>query len=205
MTLYADTPGRRTRQILSDLLVLAWTALWVWLGVALYRLIEQLATPGQRLESAGNGLGSRLHDAGDSAGRVPLVGDNLRSALDRAAGTGTDLADAGRAQQHAVHHVALLRAVALVVVMGGVALAGWLLVRVRWAREATAARRLLGAGAPELFALRALTRRPVRALARVAGPDTDPAAAWRRGDPEIVAALADLELRRLGLRRRGAF
>lgn len=47
-----------------------------------------------------------------------------------------------------------------------------------------------------LLALRALTHRPSTALAAV---HPDPAAAWRDGDPDVTARLADVALRALGL------
>ncbi|NNH54440.1 hypothetical protein HLB15_19615, partial [Promicromonospora citrea] len=53
-------------------------------------------------------------------------------------------------------------------------------------------------GDPALLALRALANQPLRALARVTD---DPVAAWRSGDEDTIRALADLELRSLGLRR----
>src|ERR687890_435369 len=46
----------------------------------------------------------------------------------------------------------------------------------------------------DLLALRAITRRPVRRLLRVA---PDPAGSWRRDDREVVRELAALELRSL--------
>ena len=74
-------------------------------------------------------------------------------------------------------------------------LLAWLPGRAAWAREAGAASRLRLAGADlELFALRAVANRPLRQLHRVS---LDPAGALRAGDYE---ALADLELRALGLR-----
>ena len=51
----------------------------------------------------------------------------------------------------------------------------------------------------DLFALRALARQPMHVLARV---HDDPAGAWRASDPDVIAALADLELRECGLRPR---
>jgi hypothetical protein len=51
-------------------------------------------------------------------------------------------------------------------------------------------------GALELFALRALSRQPLRRLERV-GPD--PAGGFRDGDRTTLRALADLELDRCGL------
>ena len=49
MKLYAETAGLRARQVLGDLATLAWTAAWVWAGVALYRLVGKLAVPGARI------------------------------------------------------------------------------------------------------------------------------------------------------------
>ena len=69
--------------------------------------------------------------------------------------------------------------------------------RVRWVRRATAGAGLRRSAADlDLFALRALVHRPLRELAKVS---PDPAAAYRSGDPALVMALANLELRALGL------
>ena len=45
MKLYADTPARRTRQILSDVLVLLWIGLWVYAGRQVHDTVEQLRAP----------------------------------------------------------------------------------------------------------------------------------------------------------------
>ncbi len=73
---------------------------------------------------------------------------------------------------------------------------GWLPLRLRWMRRAGAAVKLRGSSR-DLLALRALANQPLRRLAAL---DPGIAAAWRRGDPAAVEALAALELRRLGLR-----
>ena len=49
----------------------------------------------------------------------------------------------------------------------------------------------------DLLALRALASQPLNRLAKL-GPDI--AQSWRNGDAEAVEALAELELRKLGLR-----
>lgn len=201
MKLYADTPARLTRQVIADLFVVTWTAGWVWLAVTVHEQVNRLGAPGRQLESAGEGLSGNLNEAGSRAGEVPLVGDQLRDALRKAASSGDYLAAAGRSEQEAVRRLALLLAVALVVLPVLLVLAGWLFARLRWSREATAANRLVRgldpAAAGDLFALRALGRQPLRTLARI---DADPAAAWRRGDQEVIGALAALELRALGVR-----
>jgi hypothetical protein len=193
--LYAETSGLRARQVLGDLAVVAWTAAWVWAGVTLYRLVEKLAVPGARLEQAGGGFAGDVAEIRQKVGRVPVVGNELQGPFGRLAGVGQTLADAGATQQQVVHQLALWLGVLVAAVPIVTLLLAWLPRRVSWAREAGAASRLRLAGADlELFALRAVANRPLRQLHRVT---PDPTGALRAGDYE---ALADLELRALGLR-----
>ena len=195
MKLYAETSGLRARQLLGDLAVVAWTAAWVWAGVTLYRLVEKLAVPGARLEQAGGGFAGDVAEIQQKVGRLPVVGGELQGPFGRLAGVGQTLADAGATQQQVVHQLALWLCVLVAAVPIVTLLLVWLPRRVAWAREAGAASRLRLAGADlELFALRAVANRPLRQLHRVT---PDPAGALRAGEFE---ALADLELRSLGLR-----
>ena len=195
MRLYAETAGLRGRQLLGDLAVLAWTAAWVAAGIALYRLVEKLAVPGQRVEQAGSAFAGNLAEIQRTIGRVPVVGDQLQDPFGRLAGTGQTLADAGVTQQEVVHQLALWLGLVVAAVPVVALLLAWLPGRVSWAREAGAASRLrLDVADLELFAIRAVANRPLRQLRRVSA---DPAGALRSGEYE---ALADLELRALGLR-----
>ena len=195
MKLYAETAGLRARQLLGDLAVLAWTAAWVWAGLTLYRLVDKLAVPGARLEQAGGGFAGDVAEIQQQVGRLPVVGGDLQGPFGRLAGVGRTLADAGATQQQVVHQLALWLGVLAAAVPIAALLVAWLPRRVAWAREAGAASRLRLAGADlELFALRAVANRPLRELRRVT---PDPAGALRAGEYE---ALADLELRALGLR-----
>ena len=195
MKLYAETAGLRARQLLGDLAVLAWTAAWVWAGLTLYRLVEKLAVPGARLEQAGGGFAGDVAEIQQKVGRLPVVGGDLQGPFGRLAGVGRTLADAGATQQQVVHQLALWLGVLVAAVPIAALLVAWLPRRVAWAREAGAASRLRLAGADlELFAIRAVANRPLRELRRVT---PDPAGALRAGEYE---ALADLELRALGLR-----
>ena len=202
MKLYAETAGLRARQVLGDLAVLAWTAAWVWAGVALYRLVERLAAPGARVERAGSDFAGDVAEIQQKVGRLPVVGDELRDPFGRLAGVGRTLADAGATQQEVVHQLALWLGVVVAAVPIIALLLVWLPRRVTWIREAGAASRLRLDGADlELFALRAVANRSLRELYRVT---PDPAGDLRTGEFE---ALADLELRALGLRaapRRGS-
>ena len=73
----------------------------------------------------------------------------------------------------------------------------YLPLRWRFVREATAGQRFVDSGSDlDLFALRAMANQPLHRLARISD---DPVRAWRDGDPDVVRALAVLELRDVGL------
>lgn len=197
MTWYAETGPLRTRQLVLDALVVLWVAVWIRTGLAVHSTVSRLAAPGRELEQAGSGLTRGLTGAAERADDVPVVGGGLRAPLDLAAGAGDAVARAGVAQQDAVGGLALLLALLLAGVPVAWALQRWLPGRLRWAREATAARAL--SGDVELWALRAALSQPLPRLARL-GPD--PVSAWRRGEPGAAEALARLQRETYGLRDR---
>jgi len=164
-------------------------------GLTLYRLVEKLAVPGARVERAGSDFAGNVAEIQQKVGRIPVVGGQLQDPFGRLSGVGQTLADAGATQQEVVHQLALWLGVLVAAVPIIALLLVWLPRRVAWAREASAASRLRLDGADlELFALRAVANRSLRDLHRVT---PDPAGALRAGEFE---ALADLELRALGLR-----
>jgi hypothetical protein len=198
MKLYADTAARREWQLATDLLVVAWLAFWIWLATKLFDLVLKLGVPGDKLASAGDGMAKGLSDAGSRVHRVPVAGDSLAEPFNSAADAARTLASAGRDEQHAIRQLAWVLALLMLAIPVAIVLLGWLPRRVRWIRRASAASGWRGGAAGlDLLALRALASQPLRRLSTV---DEDPVAAWRRGDPETVAALAALELKRLGLR-----
>jgi hypothetical protein len=158
--------------------------------------VLMLQTPAQRLTGAGDSIRGAFDDAARTASRVPFVGDDLARALGTGTDAGDSLAASGRDLGTAVAAAGFQIAAAVVLVAVPPVVAVWLTLRVRWVRAARSARLARAAG-PDLLALHALTRRPTAALLRAV---PDPAAAWRRGDPGAVAALADVELAALGLR-----
>ncbi|SDT67361.1 hypothetical protein [Actinoplanes derwentensis] len=200
MKFYADRVPVALRQLLTDIAVVLWVYLWIRVALWIHDTVEQLAVPGQKLESAGSGIAANLAEASGKVGRVPLVGDELTKPFTGAADAARSIAEAGHDQQEFVAQLALiLPAIALSVPLALV-LFLWLPLRVRWIRRAgvAAAVRDNPAG-QDLLALRALASQPLTDLAKL-GPDI--AQSWRSGDPAAVTALADLELRRLGLRHR---
>ncbi|MEU8899045.1 hypothetical protein [Nocardia sp. NPDC048505] len=198
MKIYADRSWVAVRQIVTDLLVVGWVYASVRVAMWIHDLVQKLAVPGQKLESAGNGMADNLGTVGDKVDRVPVVGDDLTTPFDKAAAAARSIAEAGQDQQGLVDDLALAMAIGFLIFPLGLVLFVWLPRRVRWMRRARAAARLRADPAGrDLLALRALANQPLRALNRV---DPEVVDAWRRGDDATVRALAALELRGLGLR-----
>jgi hypothetical protein len=198
MKLYADLPGRRTTQILADLAMLGWVCLWAWVGRLVHDSTLELAGPGRELQVAGSGFRDRMNDAGDAVRDVPLVGESIEEPFRNASGAGTRIEAAGSDLVEAVTDLANIlgwvTALVPIIIVGFV----WAVLRGRFVRRATAAQRFVDDAADlDLFALRAMARQPMRRLATIS---SDPTGAWRRGDQDIIRALALLELRDSGLR-----
>ncbi|MFD6888216.1 hypothetical protein [Streptomyces sp. NPDC059957] len=200
MRLYAQTPARRNRQILADLVAVLLIGVAVKFALTVHGAIMRLAEPGRKVESSGESLADALTEAGDTASGVPLVGDLLRKPFRSAADAGTGLADAGQSLQDVVSQVATLATLALIILPVAFILLLWLPLRVRWIRRSATIRDLRDApGGADLLALRALTG-PPRALAAIPAPAGGLADAWRRGDPQVIADLSEIALRRAGLK-----
>ena len=197
MKLYADAPGHQARQVLGDLLLVLWIALWVRLSQVVSDATLALAAPGEQIEEAGTGLAGKLRDAGGTVGGLPLVGDQARAPFDGAGDAADRIAAAGAAQVEAVQTLAFWLSLAVGAIPILVVVAFYVPLRWRFIRTASAGRRFVDSGADlDLFALRAMSNQPLHRLARISD---DPVRAWRDGDPDVVRALAALELRDTGL------
>jgi hypothetical protein len=196
--IYADRLPTAIRQLLTDIVVVLWVYLWIRAGLWVQDMVQKLSVPGQRLETAGGGIADNLADVGGKVNRVPLVGDQLVRPFNGAADAARSLAEAGRQSQAVVEQMAVILALVVVAVPLGLVLFLWLPLRLRWMRRAGVISGLRDEPAGrDLLALRALAGQPLNRLAKL-GPDI--AQSWRNGDAEAVDALAELELRRLGLR-----
>lgn len=197
MKIYADTPARRSAQMLGDLLLVAWVYLWVRTAGAVRDATLSLGEPGQQIADAGTGLAQQMRDAGSRIEDVPLVGEEIRAPFDGAGSAAERIAAAGDAQVAAVETLAFWLGLAVGAIPILIALGVYLPLRWRFIREATAGRRFIDSSDDlDLFALRAMAHQPLHRLARISD---DPAGAWRRGDPAVVRRLATLELRDSGL------
>jgi hypothetical protein len=196
--LYADRVPTAVRQLLTDIFVVLWVYAWVRAGLWVQDMVQKLGVPGAKLESAGGGIADNLSDAGSKVGKVPLVGDQLVKPFTGAADAARSLAEAGRQQQEVVDTMAIIVALIAVAVPFALVLFLWLPLRLRWMRRAAVASAVRDQPAGrDLLALRALASQPLNKLAKL-GPDI--AQSWRNGDASAVDSLAELELRRLGLR-----
>ncbi|MFF4169417.1 hypothetical protein [Streptomyces sp. NPDC001744] len=200
MRFYAQTPARRNRQALADLIAVALIAAAVWAALAVRETVVRLAEPGRKVESSGDSLARELGKAGEAVSDVPLVGGVLKKPLQSAADAGSGFADAGVSLQEAVGQVADVVTAVLVVVPVLFVLLLWLPPRLLWVRRSGALRRLAAVpGGDDLLALRALTG-PPGVLAGLPVPAGGWADAWRRGDRQAITDLGAAALAHAGLR-----
>src|SRR3954451_12053953 len=107
MKLYADTPTRRTRQLLADVLLLLWVGFWLYAGRQVHHLVTSLRAPADSITTAGRSVNEALTGAGEQARQIPFVGDQLRTWLTQAAGSGTTLQEAGSSMAETIEQLAL--------------------------------------------------------------------------------------------------
>ena len=198
MKLYSDITARRLVQVAADVGMVLWVVLWVRAAQRVHDATMELAGPGHDLAGAGSSFRDTMTSAGDGVDDLPLLEDRVATPFRSAAGVGSQIEQVGTDLVTAVENLA--RVLALTTVLVPVLVVGlvWLVLRLRFVRRAGAAQRFIDA-APDLdlFALRAMANQPMPRLARVSD---DPAGAWRRGDPDVIHALALLELKECGLR-----
>ena len=198
MKLYSDIPARRLTQVVADVGMVLWVVLWVRVAQRVHETTMELAGPGRDLAGAGSSFRGTMTSAGDGVDDLPLLEDRVATPFRSAAGVGSEIEQVGNDLVTAVERVALLLAVTTAMVPVLIVGVFWLVHRVRFMRRAGAAQRFIDA-APDLdlFALRAMANQPMPRLAKVSD---DPAGAWRRGELDVIHALALLELRESGLR-----
>jgi len=194
---YAETPARRSRQVVADVLALVGLVLCVWLGTTVHDITEKLVEPGERIEAAGVELSQRMDEAASAVSGIPAVGDEVAEPFSDASGVGQRIEDAGVQQQEVVRRLATVLGWTVGGLPALLLLLRWLPRRLRFSRRAAEGRLLRESSAGvDLLALRALARQPISALLRM---KDSPVTGWRREDPDVVAALAALELDRLGV------
>ena len=200
MKIYSDYAAHRSRQIVVDVLAAAAIAAWAWLGYTIYTLVMNLADFGVQMEEAGAGFKKTMVDISTNLSGIWIIGDGVKAPFDAASDAGAALEQAGQAQQVAVQQLATGLGLGIAVLPVLTILVFWLVPRIRFARRAGVAKKLLSSPASlDLLALRALSNQKLAVLALI---DADVAGAWRRNEPSVVRSLANLELKSSGVRLR---
>jgi hypothetical protein len=196
---YATTAGRLLVQLVSDVVVVLWTTIWVFVGLAVHSAIATVAEVGRQVNAGATGVADNLNSASDNTDDFPLIGEALSKPLRAASRAALDIAGAGHSLDTTATWLAMVLGVAVAAPPILFVALPWLVLRIRFFRRKWTAITLASTPAGEqLLALRALANRP---LAKLAGVSIDPVGAWRRGDAVAIRGLANLELRSSGIRR----
>ncbi len=196
--LYAQRRGRMAGQLLADLSMVVWVVLWWFVGRFTQRTIDAIADPLRTSGERAAQLTEQARQAAEQAGRVPGIGSELRKPFDGAVDSLSGVTTAISQQISSIEHAGLLLGWLVFAIPVVILLVIWLPLRIRFVRRARAAQVFIDAQADlDLFALRAMVGQPMHVIAKISD---DPVAAWRRGDRDVIRALADVELRRTGLR-----
>jgi hypothetical protein len=196
--LYARRSWRLVAQLTSDIFVVVWAIVWGLLGNLVNGAVSAAAGPVRETARAVRRVSADFEDAATKAAAVPGIGDQLRRPFESAVQRLNGIGDSADRQVVLIEHAALALGWMTFLIPVLIVIAAWLPRRIGFARRASAAQRFLDARADlDLFALRAMATQPMHVLARISD---DPVAAWRSGDRAVIDALADLELRRSGLR-----
>jgi len=185
--------------LMSDIVVITWTVIWVLVGMAVHSAVSTIAEVGRQVQTGANGVADNLNSAGDSTDDFPLVGDSLAKPLRAAAGAALDIAGAGQSLDSTASWLAWVLALAVAAPPILFVAMPWLFLRIRFFRRKWIAITLARTPAGEqLLAMRALAN---RSLGKLVAIHPDPVGAWRSHDATAIHGLADLELRAAGVRR----
>ena len=202
MRLYPDTPDDRGRAVAKDALVLLTLFVLAWLALKVHDTVDKLAVLGTGVHDSGEAVQNGFGAAADAVSGVPVVGGEVGDALrDAGAGTGGNVADAGRAGEDRVHDLANLLGFLFFALPASILLVTTLPGRIRQVRELNAAGRLLDTSSEErrrLVAMRAAFTLPASELARHTKDPLGDLAAGRHD--RLIEAAYDAA----GLRRRPA-
>ena len=198
MGIYAKRPAKMIGQLVGDGFVVLWAIGWAIVAIFVHRVIEVLATPARETARTAMRLAENFREAAAEAAKVPVAGEQMRRPLDAAAGTLGSLIDSANDQVVSIERLALIVGWLVFLIPVATVVAFWLPRRIRFYRQAHASQVFLDSLADlDLFALRAMAAQPLYVLAEISD---DPVQAWRSGDREVINKLAEVELKRNGLK-----
>lgn len=147
MRLYPSLPGPLRRTVALDLIVAALLLLFVWLGFRVHDSVLELNSLSRGVTQAGSAVQETLRRAGQAVGGAPLIGGQLRDALQDAGGqTGGTVAATGREAEARVNSLADLLGFLTWFIPTLLLLLRYLPDRLALVRRLTAGARVLQAG-----------------------------------------------------------
>ncbi len=198
MGIYASRPSRLIGQLIGDAFVVVWGVVWGLVGAFLTSTIGLLAAPARETARTASRLAGDFNDAANQAEKVPGVGDQLRRPFDAASVTLGNLITSANHQVDSIERLALIVGWLVFLIPVTIVVAFWLPRRIRFYRQARASQAFIDSAADlDLFALRAMSAQPLYVLA---GISDDPVRDWRAGNRDVINKLAEIELRRTGLK-----
>ena len=200
--IWSEVRVARTKELVADLLTLAWVVLWGGLAWQLFQFLAEFAGAGRAITEGGQTMIRSGADLGDSLAGVPFIGPQLSDVARNAfAGAGRPLSDFGTELEQFI----LVVAAVLALLLALVTLVPWLsrYLPWRWARLRTmrAGHRAIriapsipGERVQEALAMRAVARLDFATLLEFT---PDPIGDWTSGRHD---RLARAELASVGLR-----
>ena len=184
--------------LVTDALALAWVLLWILLGLVIADAVRELTG----LTDGFATIGGSLDDAAEAVGAIelPLAGGGLDGAAESLRDAGRDVAASGQSGRATIERTAAVLGLAVALVPSLPLVIGYLPPRLGRARETAALARLVrdDDGDPRLerfLAQRAAETLSYRELRRISPRP------WRDLEQGRYEALADAELRRVGVSR----
>jgi hypothetical protein len=178
--------------------LVAWSAVWIWVGVSLGAEVRGLT----RLSDTIGAVGRAVEDVGvslESLEGVPLIGGDIAEPAREIRDAGRSARGSARVSRRSAERVGTLLTVSIILIPTLPVLVLYLPERIAFARDRRAVGRALHEGdraaLDEVLALRAVAGLPYHRLRAVSD---DPGADLAEGRHH---RLAEAELGRLGLRR----
>lgn len=143
LLLYPTEPRRRRTTIVRDALVLLTVLLLAWLGRRIYRLVDDLRVVTDAVSDTGNSVQNGFGSAADAVSGLPVIGDDLASALGSAGDlSGGNVVDLALTGDTAIHRLALALGVLTFAIPTLILLLLYIPMRVGQVRRVSAAQRV---------------------------------------------------------------
>lgn len=183
-----------------DAVIALWVVAWVTLGLAIGHQVSGL----RALSQTTTKVGSALRQTGatlDTLGSLPLVGRQLGQTARQIEDAGASTVASGHASRDSVHSLSWMLALAIAVIPSIPVIGFYLPVRLLAVRERRRLRAVVAAHGEDPAFRRYLAHRALLTMPydRLVATEREPWAGYSDGAFE---ALADSELRRMGIRRR---